>query len=50
MPAMTIRLNDDIHQKLRWLSYRDQVSQHAIILRILEEALKDVSVPKEDGQ
>ncbi len=36
-----------LYEKLRWLSYRDRQSQHAIILEILERALDDVKVPDE---
>lgn len=48
MPKLTLRLSDELHDKLRWLSYKEKCSQHAILLRILEKALARVEVPKED--
>jgi predicted DNA-binding protein len=47
MRRITLRIPDEIYEKLRWLSYRDRQSQHAIIMEILEKALNDVKVPEE---
>jgi predicted DNA-binding protein len=47
MKRLTLRLPDDLYEKVRWLSYRDRQSQHAIIQEILEKALDDVEVPQE---
>ena len=47
MRRITLRMADEMYEKLRWLSYRDRQSQHAIILAILEKALDDVEVPEE---
>jgi predicted DNA-binding protein len=44
---MGLRLPLPIHEKLRWLAYKERRSQHAIALEILEKALKRVEVPKE---
>ena len=45
MKRITLRIADEMYEKVRWLSYRDRQSQHAIILEILEKALDDVEVP-----
>ena len=47
MRRITLRISDETYEKLRWLSYRDRRSQHAIILEILEKALDDVEVPED---
>lgn len=47
MKRMTLRLTDELYEKLRWLAYRDSRTQTAIILEILEKALEGVEVPKE---
>jgi predicted transcriptional regulator len=49
MPTLTLRLPDELHQKLRWLAYTERRSQHAILLEVIEEALAKVAVPK-DGE
>jgi len=40
-------LPDELCERLRWLSYKDRRSQHAIVLGILEKALAKVTVPEE---
>jgi len=47
MVRLTLRLSDDLHEKLRWLAFKERRSQHAIVLELLEKALKNVQVPKE---
>lgn len=44
---VSLRLPDELHEKLRWLAYKDRRSQHAILLDILEKALANVKVPEE---
>ncbi|MCK4513551.1 ribbon-helix-helix protein, CopG family [bacterium] len=48
MTRLTLRLPDPLHEKLRWLAYRERRSQHAVLLEALTTRLKDVKVPKED--
>lgn len=44
---LTLRVSEELHEKLRWLSYRERKSQHTILLDIVEKALAKVEVPKE---
>jgi predicted DNA-binding protein len=47
MTRLTLRLPDEVHEKLRWLSYTERRSQQDIVLSVLEKALEKVKVPKE---
>ncbi len=47
MPKLTLFVSEEIHEKLRWLSYKQRRSQQAILLEIVEKALTKVEVPKE---
>jgi len=47
MVKLTLRVSEELHEKLRWLAYRERNSQHAILLEIVEKALAKVDVPKE---
>jgi predicted DNA-binding protein len=47
MTRLTLRLPDELHGKLRWLSYKESRSQQLIVVELLEEALKKVKVPEE---
>jgi len=47
MVSLSLRLPDQLHEKLRWLAYKEHRSQHAIVLELLEKALAKVQVPKE---
>jgi len=47
MVRLTLRLANDLHEKLRWLAFKERRSQHAIVLELLEKALTNVEVPKE---
>lgn len=47
MVRLTLRLQDDLHERLRWLAFKERRSQHAIVLELLEKALAKVQVPKE---
>ena len=47
MVRLTIRLPQDLHQRLRWLAFKEDRSQHAIVLELLEKHLEDVEVPEE---
>ncbi len=50
MTKLTLRLPDELHEKLRWLAYTERRSQHAILLEIVQRALAKVEVPKEAEQ
>jgi len=49
MVQLTLRLPDEVHEKLRWLAYKERRSQHRIILELLEKALAKVQVPKRES-
>ena len=48
MVRLTIRISDEMHEKLRWLSYKQRRSQQVILEDILEKALAKVHAPKEE--
>jgi predicted HicB family RNase H-like nuclease len=48
MERLTLRLPDELHAKLRWLAYKERRSLNSILLEVLEKALADVKVPKEE--
>ena len=48
MVRMTLRLPDELHEKIRWLAYTQRRSQNDILLETLVKALADVEVPKEE--
>lgn len=48
MIRLTIRIPEELHEKLRWLCYKERRSQQVILEEILEGALADVQVPKEE--
>lgn len=47
MVRLTIRISDELHEKLRWLSFRERRSQQVLLVEILEKALANVQVPAE---
>jgi predicted transcriptional regulator len=47
MAKLTLQVSDELHEKLRWLAYKERKSQHAILIDIVEKALAKVEVPKE---
>ena len=47
MVQVTIRLPDELHERLRWAAYTQRRSQHAIVIEALEKVLAKVQVPKE---
>jgi len=47
---LTLRLPDDLHDKIRWLSYRDRRSMQEIMIELLQKALVAVEVPKEESR
>jgi predicted transcriptional regulator len=50
MVRITLRLEDEVHEKLRWLAFKERRSQHAIIMELLEARVADVQPPKEDDE
>jgi len=50
MIQFTLRLPEELHEKLRWLAFDKRISQHAIVLELLEKALADVKPPKTEGK
>ena len=47
MVRYTIRMPDEMHERLRWLAFKERRSQHEIVLELLEKGLAKVKVPKE---
>ena len=47
MVTLTLRLADELHEKLRWLAFKERRSQHAILLELVEKGLSKVQVPAE---
>ena len=47
MIRLTIRVPEEVHEKLRWLSYTERRSQQELVLDMLEKTLAKVQVPKE---
>ena len=47
MVRLSLRVSEELHEKLRWLAFKERRSQHTIVLEILEKALANVKVPKE---
>jgi hypothetical protein len=50
MKRVSIRLPDELYEKLRWLAYTERCSQHSIILGLLEKGMKAVHPPKEENR
>ncbi len=47
MAKLTLQVSKELHEKLRWLSYKERRSQQSILLQIVEKALAKVKPPKE---
>jgi len=47
MIRLTIRISEELHEKLRWLAFRERRSQQVLLVEILKKALADVRVPEE---
>lgn len=46
MIKLTIRLSEELHEKLRWVSYKERKSQQVLLVEIIEKALADVKPPE----
>ena len=47
MVALTLRMPDELHEKLRWLAFKERRSQSGILLELVEKGLAKVQVPAE---
>lgn len=47
MKQFSLRISDELHDKLRWLSYKQRKSIHEILIELIEREFKDVQVPEE---
>ena len=47
MVRLMIRISEELHEKLRWLSYTERRSQQLLLVEIIEKAMADVKVPEE---
>lgn len=45
MKMISVRLTDEMHERLRWAAYTQKRSQHAIVTEVLERYLADVKPP-----
>ncbi len=50
MVRLTIRISEELHEKLRRLAFRERRSQQVLLVEILEKALADVQVPEEEQE
>lgn len=50
LERLTLRIPDELHEKLRWLSYKNRKSVNSILLDVLEKALAGVKVPEEEDR
>jgi len=50
MVRLTIRISEELHEKLRWLAFRERRSQQVLLVEILEKALAEVRVPEEESK
>ncbi len=50
MVRQTIRIPEELADKLRWLSFKTRKSQNDILIEALAKALEDVKVPKEEQE
>jgi predicted transcriptional regulator len=50
MVRLTIRISEELHEKLRWLAFKERRSQQVLLVEIMEKALADVKVPQEDNK
>lgn len=48
MTRLTIRISEELHEKLRWMAFKERRSQQVLLEEILEKALGEVRVPKEE--
>jgi predicted transcriptional regulator len=40
MVSLSLRLPDELHEKLRWLAFKERRSQHAVVMELLQKARK----------
>ena len=50
MNKITIRITDELRDKLRWMCYKERRSQQVVLVEILEKAVADLEVPEEVKQ
>ena len=50
MVQLTLRIPEELHEKIRWLAYKERRSQQTLILEALETAFGKVVVPSQEGQ
>ena len=50
MVRLTLRISEELHEKLRWLAFRERRSQQVLLVEILEKALAEVRVPEEESK
>lgn len=50
MVRFTLRMPEELHEKLRWLAFKQRRSQQVVLMEIIEKALADVKVPEEESK
>lgn len=50
MTRLTLRLPEDLHEKIRWLSYKERRSMQEIMIEVLRMALEKTEVPREESK
>ena len=49
MVRYSLRISEELHEKIRWAAYKERRSQHSVVVDIIEKALADVRPPKEEN-
>ncbi|MCD6216388.1 hypothetical protein J7L05_00835 [bacterium] len=47
MKVLTIRIDDELYEKLRWVAFKEHCSQNSIVVKLLEKEMKNIKLPKE---
>ena len=47
MKVLTVRMDDELYEKLRWVAFKEHCSQNSIVVDLLKEAMKNVKLQKE---
>jgi predicted HicB family RNase H-like nuclease len=47
MERFTLRLPEEVYEKIRYLAYKERKSQNTVIIEVLAKALESVEIPQE---
>ena len=48
MERFTLRLPEEVYEKIRYVAYKERKSQNTVIIETLEKALEPINVPTEE--